>query len=113
MVERTGGATGLRDRGALESAVAQPRQTFGGEELYLSLAAKAAALAYSLVMGHPFVDGNKRMGHAAMETFLVLNGYEIEASVDKQETLFLRLAAGEIEREALATWIGEHVQRRR
>ena len=76
------------------------------------MAAKAAALAYSLVTGHPFVDGNKRMGHAAMETFLVPNGHEIEASVDEQETLFLRLAAGKIEREALTTWIGEHVQQR-
>ena len=63
----------------LESAVAQPRQTFGGADLYPSLAAKAAALAHALDLGHPFVDGNKRIGHAAMEVFLMLNYFEIEA----------------------------------
>jgi death-on-curing protein len=110
VVERTGGGTGLRDRGALESAVAQPRQTFGGEDLYPTLTAKAAALAYSLVMGHPFVDGNKRIGHAAMEAFLMLNGFEIVADVDEQEDLFLRLTAGEVERKVLAEWVEAHVE---
>lgn len=110
VVERTGGATGLRDRGTLESAVAQPQQTFGGEELYPTLATKAAAPAHSLVMGHPFVDGNKRIGHAAMEVFLILNGHELEADVDEQEALFLRLAAGEVELEALATWVEGHTR---
>lgn len=109
VIERTGGASGLRDRGALESAVAQPMHTFGGEDLYPSLTAKAAALAHSLVGNHPFVDGNKRVGHAAMEAFLMLNGYEVEADVDEQEALFLRLAAGEVRREALESWLAAHV----
>jgi death-on-curing protein len=61
----------------LESALAQPRATFGGTDLYPGLIEKAAALGFSLVMGHPFVDGNKRTGHAAMETFLILNGHEL------------------------------------
>jgi death-on-curing protein len=94
----------------LESALAQPQQTFAGEDLYPSLESKAAALAHSLVMGHPFVDGNKRVGHAAMEAFLMLNGLEIAASVDEQENLFLGLAAGEVSREALAEWVGDHVE---
>ncbi len=111
VVERTGGGTGLRDRGALESAVAQPQQTFAGDDLYPTLPTKAAALAYSLVMGHPFVDGNKRIGHAAMEAFLMLNGYEIEADVDEQEDLFLRLASGEVSRDELAAWIEVHTKR--
>lgn len=110
VVERTGGASGLRDRGALESAVAQPQQTFGGAELYPTLATKAAALAYALVMNHPFVDGNKRIGHAAMEAFLMLNGHEIEADVEEQEAMFLRLAAGEVKREELVAWIESHAQ---
>jgi death on curing protein len=105
VVARTGGATGLRDRGGLESAVAQPQQTFGGENLYPTLAAKAAALAHSLVSNHPFVDGNKRIGHAAMEAFLMQNGWEVVADVDDQERLFLQLAAGEVRREALAEWV--------
>ncbi len=108
VIARSGGATGLRDRGGVEAAIAQPQQTFGGEDLYPTLATKAAALAFALVMNHPFVDGNKRIGHAAMEAFLMLNGQEIDATVDEQEALFLRLAAGEIKREVLEAWIRQH-----
>ena len=109
VVEQSGGARGLRDRGALESAVAQPRMAFGGEDLYPDLAAKAAALGFSLVCNHPFVDGNKRIGHAAMETFLVLNGAELAADVDDQERTILRLAAGTLPREEFAAWVAGHV----
>ena len=59
--------------------------SFGGTELYPTLVEKAAALGFSLIKNHPFVDGNKRVGHAAMETFLVLNGHEIDAPVPEQE----------------------------
>jgi death on curing protein len=65
LLEATGGAVGIRDLGALESAVAQPKMTVAGSDLYPSLAEKAAALCFSLVANHPFVDGNKRVGHAA------------------------------------------------
>jgi death-on-curing protein len=83
----TGGAAGIRDFAALESAVAQPKATFGDSDLYPSLAEKAAALCLALVQGHPFLDGNKRIGHAAMETLLVLHGNEIEAPTDTQERM--------------------------
>jgi death-on-curing protein len=69
VVYETGGATALRDLGALESATAQPRASFGGNDLYPSLEEKAGALAFSLIQNHPFIDGNKRVGHAALETF--------------------------------------------
>ena len=82
LIEQTGGASGVRDFGALESALAQPEMTFGGEELYPTLIAKASALLYYFVMNHPFADCNKRVGHAAMETFLVLNGHELGATID-------------------------------
>lgn len=81
IIAQTGGVLGILNLGALESALAQPRMTFGGEELYPGIADKASALGYSLVQNHPFVDGNKRTGHAAMEVFLVLNGFEIDAVV--------------------------------
>ncbi len=84
----------MRDLGALESSLAQPRMSFGGQELYPTLVDKASALAFSLGLNHPFLDGNKRVGHAAMETFLVLNGYEISADADEQEQVVLRLASG-------------------
>jgi death-on-curing protein len=110
LLQATGGAPGIRDSGALESAVAQPKATFGGADLYPTLAEKAAALCSSLVQGHPFVDGNKRVGHAAMEAFLVLNGTEIDAPVDAQERLMLDLAAGRIGRSQVADWLRQHLK---
>jgi death-on-curing protein len=110
VIEQAGGSPGLRDLGALESAVAQPRMTFGGNDLYPSLIEKSAALCFSLVNNHPFVDGNKRVGHAAMETLLVLNGFEIDASTDEQEQLVLALAAGQLSREQLVGWLRGHVR---
>jgi death on curing protein len=105
IIEQSGGAFGIRDVGLLESAIAKPRMTFGGEDLYPSLLEKAAALGFSIIMNHPFVDGNKRTGHAATETFLVLNGIEINASVDEQERLVLAIAAGELGREPFVEWL--------
>ena len=109
VLERWGGDGGIRDINALESALAQPRQSFGGQDLYPDLATKAAALCFSLVLNHPFVDGNKRVGHAAMEVFLLLNGHELRATVDEQEQLMLRLAAGQLKRDALAEWVKQHI----
>jgi death-on-curing protein len=111
LLEATGGAPGIRDLGALESALAQPRMSLAGTDLYPTLAEKAAALCFSLVGNHPFVDGNKRAGHAAMETFLVLIGAEIDAGLDEQERLMLDLAAGRIDRGQLANWLGQHLKR--
>src|SRR3954462_2079407 len=113
VLERSGGGRGLRDLGALQSALAQPTMTFGDRDLYPSVETKAAALAYSLVMNHPFVDGNKRIGHAAMEVFLVLNGYEIVASADEQERVVLDLAAGRLGRESFTGWLRAHLVERR
>ncbi len=109
VMEQSGGAIGILDLNALESAVAQPRITFGGRELYPTIIEKAAALGFSLIRNHPFVDGNKRTAHAAMEAFLVLNGYEIEAPVDEQERVILQVASGEIDREAFTKWLRMHI----
>jgi death on curing protein len=105
LIAISGGAQGVRDLGAVESAVSGPHAAFAGEELYPDLVAKAAALCHSLVMNHPFVDGNKRVGHAAMETFLLLNGHEVACDVDEQECVMLRLAAGELSRSAFTDWL--------
>lgn len=113
LLEQSGGSPGVRDRDALESALAQPVMSFGGSDLYPSLVEKAAALGFSLVKNHPFTDGNKRIGHAAMEVFLVLNGYEVAASVEEQEAIFLGLAAGELGRDEFVAWLEAHTVRRR
>ena len=108
VIEQSGGAMSIRDLGLLESAIAQPRITFDSKELHPTLLDKAATLGFSIIMNHPFLDGNKRTGHAAIETFLVLNGMEISAPVDDQERVVLAVAAGEMKREAFAEWLKQH-----
>jgi death-on-curing protein len=105
VIARSGGILGLRDRAALESAVAQPEMTFGGDDLYPTIVKKTAALGHSLIQNHPFLDGNKRAGHAAMEVFLVLNGYEINALVDEQEQIILTVASGGMTRAEFSDWL--------
>lgn len=104
----SGSSVGLLNRSGLESAVAQPRMTFGGHDLYPTIIEKAAALCFSLIQNHPFVDGNKRVGHAAMELFLIFNGYEVDATVDVQEQIILGVAAGCVSRDQLVSWLEEH-----
>jgi death on curing protein len=108
LIEQSGGTAGIRDLGLLEASMAQPRLTFGGIDLYPELIDKAAALGFSLIQNHPFVDGNKRIGHAAMETTLVLNGVELVASVDSSEAVVLAVAMGELNREAFTSWVKDH-----
>ncbi len=105
IIEASGGSAGVRDPGIIDSAVAQPQATFDGIDLHEDLLSKARALCFSLVQGHGFVDGNKRIGHAAMVTFLRLNGADIVATVDVQEKVILDLAASQLSREKLAEWL--------
>lgn len=112
VIAATGGADGIRDLSSLESALAQPKATFDTVDLYPTVVEKASALGFGLAMNHPFVDGNKRIAHAAMAVFLDLNGFTIDADVDEQERLMLDLAAGALSRSALTTWLEAHVSAR-
>jgi death on curing protein len=112
VMAQSGGLATLRSFAALESAVMQPRATFDGAELYPTLTEKAAILAYMLIQNHPFVDGNKRIGHAAMEVFLIINGWEIQAGVDEQERLILGVASSTITKEQLTSWLVSHTVQR-
>jgi death-on-curing protein len=109
VMEQSGGLVGVRDFGALESAVAQPFVTFDGNELYPTLIEKAGALGFSLIQNHPFIDGNKRTGHAAMAMFLSINGYQIHASIDEQVEIILSVASGNLNRESFTNWLASHV----
>lgn len=109
LVDAFGGAAAVRDRASLESAVARPTTTFGGEDLYPDVAAKAAALMHSLVLNHPFVDGNKRAGAAAAEIFVEINGATLHASDEDFERLTLDTAQGRISAEALAIWFRQRL----
>ena len=110
IIKATGGASGIRNLGALESAIAQPKATFDMNDLYPTLVDKAAILCFSIVQGHPFVDGNKRTGHAAMATFLLLNGAEIDATLDEQEQIMLALASSNMDRQQFTAWLSTHVK---
>ena len=112
VMKQSGGTYGLRNTGALQSALAQPRMTFGGQELYPTIVEKASALGFSLIRNHPFVDGNKRTGHAAIEVFLLLNGYELQADVDEQERVILQVAANEMDRDSFTAWLRTRVVRK-
>jgi death-on-curing protein len=105
LVATSGGATGVRDLGRVQAALAQPMATFAGEDLYPTVIERAGALAYALIQGHAFVDGNKRIGHAAMEVFLMLNGFEVTESVDEQEHTVLAVASGKMSRESFTEWL--------
>lgn len=104
-IRRFGGPKGLRDRGALLAAIGRPQMTFGGEDLYPEVPDKVAALMHSLVMNHPFVDGNKRVGAHAAIALLIANGFVPEFSSAELVEITLATARGEMSAEALAIWI--------
>ena len=92
LIKTTGGSDGIRDIGLLESALETPFQSYGGEELYPSIWAKAARFCYGLVKNHALVDGNKRIGVHAMLVFLSVNGYELEYTQKELSNLILDVA---------------------
>ena len=103
-----GGQTGLRDEGLLESALARPVNTYGYDQK-ADLATLAADYGYGLARNHPFVDGNKRIAFVAVNVFLILNGFEVEAEEVEVVDVTVRLAAGRISRVAFADWLRDHI----
>jgi death-on-curing protein len=106
LIAHFGGRPGLRDRGALEAALDRPRNKHAYGET--RLASLAAAYAYGLTRGHAFVDGNKRIGFAAMLVFLGLNGRELRAPEPEATALMFALAAVEVGEEQAAEWVGRY-----
>lgn len=108
LIKATGGSAGIRDEGMLDSALSNPFQSFGGEELYPSIQAKAARLCFGLVKNHSMIDGNKRLGTHVMLVFLALNGYELTYSQKELSDTILALTSEEIKVEDMQQWIIEH-----
>lgn len=108
LIAATGGSAGIRDEGMLDSALSNPFQSFGGEELYPSMQAKAAQLCFGLVKNHSMIDGNKRLGTHVMLVFLALNGYELSYSQQELSDTILDLASGKIDAEDILEWIIKH-----
>lgn len=111
-LRRYGGSDGVRDRGALESALARPAMTFDGEDLYVDLASKAGALMHSLALNHPFVDGNKRVAAHAAILFVDLNEHEFSGTVEEVVDMTLSVAEGKVGPEALAIWFRQRLRSR-
>lgn len=105
LIEVTGGSDGVRDEGMLDSALSNPFQSFGDEELYPSVQAKAAQLCFGIVKNHPMVDGNKRLGAHVMLVFLALNGYELFYTQQELSDTVLNLAAGKVGAEDILRWV--------
>jgi death-on-curing protein len=109
MIRLFGGASRILDIGKVESAVAQPRITFGGQELYPTLEEKATAIAYSLMTNHGVADGNKRVGYGALVVFLKVNGHDIQATLEEKEAISLAVADHKAGRDELLEWIRKHI----
>jgi death-on-curing protein len=112
VIAASGGDPTVLDRTKVESAVAQPRMTFGGSPLYPTVAKKAAALGFSLINNHPFLDGNKRTGIISVLAFLSRNGYKLRAGVDEEEAMVLGVASGRVDRDEFSSWIRDNMIRR-
>ena len=108
LIQQTGGSDGVRDYNLLDSALENPFQSFGGEELYPTIQAKAARLGYGLIKNHCMIDGNKRIGTHAMLVFLALNGIELKYTQKELYETILDIAAGKIGYEYLLQWVLNH-----
>jgi death-on-curing protein len=108
LIQETGGADGIRDFNLLDSAVAASFQIFSGADLYPSLEEKAAHIGFSLVKNHPFIDGNKRTGIAAMLVFLKANGIDVRCDDGELVALGLGLADGSFDQGSVRQWIVNH-----
>jgi death on curing protein len=110
VVDETGGSHGVRDEGLLESALAQPRQSFSGKDLHRSLEEKATSLLLGLLKNHPFVDGNKRTALTAFGVFAALNGRKLVCDQNELAENILTLAAGRADLQAVLPWVKKHLK---
>jgi len=108
-IARYGGSEGVRDWGLLQSAVAMPAATYGGQFLHCDLCEMAAAYLFHIVQNHPFIDGNKRVGAVAAYVFLVLNAMRLMADNDAYADLVLAVARGEMPKSAVAEFFRRNV----
>jgi death-on-curing protein len=109
VIAESGGSAGIRDVNLLDSAIHRPQASFTGFDLYPSLAEKAAALLHSLVMNHPFVDGNKRAAFTAADVFLRLNGWKFTASEDELFDFVMAVADSQLSFEQITPWVEAHL----
>ena len=108
LIDQFGGSKGLRDRKVLESALARPYGTFDGKDLYPTPIEKAAALFESLIIGHPFVDGNKRISYVLMRLLLLESGFDIQATEDEKYSFVISASTGQFRFDDIKDWLLKH-----
>lgn len=111
MIDRFGGLHGVRDVGGLESALARPQTTVFGTDAYPTLIEKASAMLHSLILNHPFHDGNKRTEFAAVGLFLHLNGVSIIGAHQAIEDFVVHVAERHLSVETIADWLSNHTKK--
>ena len=109
VIEFFGGSQGIRDVSALKSALARPFQTYENKDLHPTPVYKAAALIESLLINHPFMDGNKRTGYVAMRSFLISNGLDIDGTQDEKYEFVISVASGKMRFDEIVEWLASHL----
>ena len=109
LIDKFGGSKGIRDAGALEAALARPHATFDKIDLYPTTIEKAAALFESLIINHPFIDGNKRISYVLMRMMLLNNKMDIHASQEEKYAFVISASKGDISFDEIKTWIETHI----
>lgn len=111
LIDEFGGSTGIRDLNGLEAALARPYATFDQQELYPTAIEKAAAIFESVIINHPFVDGNKRTAYVLMRLLLLAEGLVITASQDEKYEMVIAASKGEIHAEEIKLWLAARVNK--
>lgn len=105
LINTFGGIHGVRDRSALDSALQRPFQTFNQVDLYPSILEKAAALLESILINHPFLDGNKRIGYTLLRLFLIKNDFDLSGSQEMKYNFIIEIASGKIKYDDILSWL--------
>jgi death-on-curing protein len=105
LINTFGGIHGVRDRSALDSALQRPFQTFNQVDLYPSILEKAAALLESILINHPFIDGNKRIGYTLLRLFLIKNDFDLSGSQEMKYNFIIEVASGKIKYDDILSWL--------
>jgi death-on-curing protein len=107
LIEKFGGVKGIRDQGGLEAAIARPNATFDGQDLYPEAIDKAAAIFESIIINHPFLDGNKRTAYALLRLTLLEFEFDITATEDEKYDMTISASKGELNFDGIKLWLTE------
>ena len=111
LVEQYGGDDNIRDHELLDLSINSPYQTFDGEYLYEGIVKKAVHLCYSLVMNHPFVDGNKRIGAHCLVILLDANNYPLDYNQEELIDVIMGIASSNLSEDDLLVWVENHIKK--